>query len=1039
MDQQAQPYGLAARLSIGLTGFLFGAIVLGLFLADVQLRYNSVIDAAKKDTLNYANMLAEHTALTFGNIDRALREAETVRRNQLQGAYTEPDAAHWALRHIAQSSPALVAIGWTDAAGNLLAHSYDHAPPRASIADKAHFIAQRDHDAGLFVAPPYRSAASDRWLSAVSRRLNNPDGSFAGVVTAPIDQSYFNAFYRSVDLGSGGSITLVHRDGTILVREPAVAGAIGKSLAETTLFSGLLTRFDSGSLESVSPIDGVGRIVGYKSVPGLPLVVLVTRARAEVLARWQHSLYVFTPIVATIVLAVLIGTSLLLRQTRSLAAQTRALADSAASLEQTNIWFDAALSNMSQGLCLFDAERRVVIANRRFREIYGYPEELVRPGTALEQLLEHQSARLGDSGKTLDQLVAAVTSERNETFATRDGRVISIVRTPTPDGGWVATHDDVTEQKHAEQLVLAKAEELQLLNQRFDIALRSMSQGLCLFDAGQRLVICNERFREIYGYPEELVRPGTPLKTILAHLVSRGARQGDMTVDEYSEDLRNKHNETFFNLDGRIISIVRTPTADGGWVATHEDVTEQKRSERLLAERAAELKAVNERFDAAINNMSQGLCLIDADHRVLMSNHRFSEIYGLPPEMMQPGLSGQALIQEIAARGFTPDDMSVEEFEELAPDRRSQLIISEDGRTISIARTPIPGGGWIATHEDITERRRAERELAGNAAALKQANERFEVAINNMSQGVALFDAEQRIVVANRSYAELYHLAADQVKAGTTLQQILDYRLAAGTNFAVAPDVYRSVNVRKQHEVQELANGRIVSISRRMLSDGGWLTTHEDITDRAQSERRIAYMAQHDMLTGLANRAQFAEKLDEIRKRNDRHGSGYTLLMLDLDRFKAVNDTLGHAAGDQLLKEVAVRLKGSLRETDVLARLGGDEFAVIQDGEVDQRQAAITVARRIIEVIGKPFDLDGHRVSVGTSIGIAFAPEHGEDPDELLKRADLALYAAKGAGRNDYRIFGSDMVRITDAPSTAPEPARSPRKSRRGSAVGLSR
>jgi diguanylate cyclase (GGDEF)-like protein len=229
------------------------------------------------------------------------------------------------------------------------------------------------------------------------------------------------------------------------------------------------------------------------------------------------------------------------------------------------------------------------------------------------------------------------------------------------------------------------------------------------------------------------------------------------------------------------------------------------------------------------------------------------------------------------------------------------------------------------------------------------------------------------------------------------------------------------------------------------MSDGGWLTTHEDITERAQSERRIAYLAQHDVLTGLANRAVFTDKLNEASKRQKRHGAGFTVLMLDLDRFKAVNDTLGHAAGDQLLIEVAGRLRASLRETDVLARLGGDEFAIIQDGEADeQHHGAIIVARRIIDMIGKPFELDGHLVNIGTSIGIAFAPEHGIEPDGLMKCADLALYATKAAGRNDFRVFGSEMAAAqpadsdgVKAPPLAPsEPEPAPQAAGRSKALG---
>jgi diguanylate cyclase (GGDEF)-like protein len=198
------------------------------------------------------------------------------------------------------------------------------------------------------------------------------------------------------------------------------------------------------------------------------------------------------------------------------------------------------------------------------------------------------------------------------------------------------------------------------------------------------------------------------------------------------------------------------------------------------------------------------------------------------------------------------------------------------------------------------------------------------------------------------------------------------------------------------------------------MPNGGWLTTHEDITDRARNEQRIAFLAQHDLLTSLANRALFSERLEDAARRLQRHGTSFTVLMLDLDRFKNVNDTLGHSAGDQLLVEVARRLRSSIRDVDVLARLGGDEFAIIQENEKVQVEGAVALALRIIGLIQQPFDLGGHQVNVGTSIGISFAPEHGADAETLLHKADLALYAAKSGGRNAFRVFQPELTEAAD-------------------------
>jgi diguanylate cyclase (GGDEF)-like protein len=732
--------------SLAALGVVLSAATIVLFLTDLESRYRDRITGAKTDARSFATILAEHTALTFEDVDRVLLEAAAIR-----GKYTEPGAANTALQQLQKSSAVIVAIGWTDAAGNVLAHSYDRALPRSNISEMSHFIAQRDGASdGLFISPPYRSAAGNKWYSAASRRLSNADGSFAGIVTAPLDQSYFTKLYRSISLGSNGSVLLLHHNGQLLAREPIMESAIGKSYAHGPLLSEYLPRSEAGSYETVSVVDGVPRIAGYTAVRGLPLVILVSFARADVLAPWYQHLYTFGPLVVAIVSIILFGTFLLMRQTGSLAAQTRALANA---------------------------------------------------------------------------------------------------------------------------------------NARFDIAISNMSQALCLFDADKRLVISNSRYQEMYRLPDELVRPGTPLNRILQHYVDRG-ETSNLTVDQHVELIPTEPKQNYQPSDGREIFIQRKPLPDGGWVATHEDVTEQKRSEQLLAEKAAELEAMNVRFDIALNNMSQGLCM---------------------------------------------------------------------------------------------------------------------------------FDAEQKVVVSNARYGDIYHLDRDKIRPGTTLAQILEYRREKGTNFSgVAPDVYLTQNVKNRKEVQELADGRVVAIARHMMADGGWLTNHEDITERARNEERIAYLAQHDLLTGLANRALFSEKLDGAARRLRRHGTIFTILLVDLDKFKNVNDTLGHPAGDQLLVEVAQRLKSSLRDTDVLARLGGDEFAIIQENEKNQSEGAIALALRIIRLIEKPFDLNGNRVGVGASIGIAFAPEHGTDAETLLQKADLALYAVKSGGRNDFRVFQSELTAAAD-------------------------
>ncbi len=203
--------------------------------------------------------------------------------------------------------------------------------------------------------------------------------------------------------------------------------------------------------------------------------------------------------------------------------------------------------------------------------------------------------------------------------------------------------------------------------------------------------------------------------------------------------------------------------------------------------------------------------------------------------------------------------------------------------------------------------------------------------------------------------------------------------------------------------VERLTDGRSIAILHRPTPDGGYIATFEDITERLVAEERIKHLAHHDGLTDLPNRVAFYERIGSALS-HLRRSESIAVLSLDLDHFKAVNDTLGHPVGDLLLQAAAERMRSCVRGEDLVARLGGDEFAIVQVPS-EQPLDITALATRLIEVIGAPYDLDGHQVVVGVSVGIALAERRSDEPDVLMKNADLALYRAKADGGGVYRFF----------------------------------
>jgi diguanylate cyclase (GGDEF)-like protein len=289
----------------------------------------------------------------------------------------------------------------------------------------------------------------------------------------------------------------------------------------------------------------------------------------------------------------------------------------------------------------------------------------------------------------------------------------------------------------------------------------------------------------------------------------------------------------------------------------------------------------------------------------------------------------------------------------------------------------------------------------------------LDTAINNMSQGLTMFDRAGRLVLCNRRYIEMYGLSADVIKPGCTVRDVVEHRVATGSLGVSEAEDY--VNDRRTgiaqgrivSNVAELPDGRTIVVTRRPMQGGAWVATHDDITERRKAEAKIAHMAHHDALTDLPNRILLRQKLEQAYARV-RRGEHLAVLYVDLDHFKSTNDTLGHSIGDALLKAVADRLRGCVRKTDTIARLGGDEFAIIQSA-IEQPSDAAHLARRIREAVMAPYDLDGHHVLADASIGISIAPSDATNPDQLLKNADMALYGAKTDGRGTFRFFEPEM------------------------------
>jgi diguanylate cyclase (GGDEF)-like protein/PAS domain S-box-containing protein len=976
-------------------------------LITYNLRHRALVEN-EQALSNSALIIAKQIAHTFTAVETVqkgfyeeLSRLPTVNEETIENDLGRLDV-HLKLRDKAMGVPFVDSLAIFNAHGKLINFSRHWPSPDLNVADQDFFAALKD-DPGLasYLGAPMHESGSGGWVTHLARRIAGPNGEFLGVISASLNLRYLQNYFGEITSNPDSSFALFRNDGTLLARYPGDSIEIGRRFTNA-ISLGLVEHGDHGTGISEGVIDGYYRMVAAYRVTGYPLVASATKTTSAILAHWERTAKYIAGAAAFTIAIIAAFAFLFIRLFRNYQAleEARSERKRAEQLREQSLRFDVALNNMSQGLVMFDASSKLVVRNTRFVEIYGLSPDVVKPGLTLLDLLKHRKER-GSFGGDPDEYYAkllkqiAKRSLTKQNVPTPAGRIIQIVNQPMPDGGWVATHEDITEKIHAENEIKRQEEQL-------NAALDNIAQGVCMFDGSRRLIVCNKKYADIYGLTDDQTKPGTPIETILEYRIASGNAPEDHEAyvrDRLNEVALNRPYQVINRLrDGRYVSVVSQPMSNGGWVATHEDVTEARQREesfRLLFE----------------NNPAPMWVLDRKTLRFLAVNEAAVAHYGYSREqfmtMTVPDLRPSDDRERF--RGFLHG---------LAHDQFNENIgqhITADGSAIDIAvysRALTYNGrsARLAVIHDITKTVKTEAELRRTKIFLDAVIEHVPVPIVVRDvEGSGADVQASRFTLFNRAYEELTGDSRTRL-IGKTAHEIFPAQRAdmivRSDNEALQTG---RVVATPEHLIETLGHGqRLIKASKIAIRDESGeakylLTALDDITEQRRSEEHISYLAHNDSLTGLPNRASFLQHLNETLEQASKAGEQFAVMCLDLDRFKEANDVYGHLVGDGLLREAARRLQAAAEDA-FIARIGGDEFMLVVSGE-DPETTAGELGDRLIEAFNRNFEVDGHQIQVGLSIGVAVFPNDGAHAKTLIANADAALYQAKSEVRGSVRFF----------------------------------
>ncbi len=420
------------------------------------------------------------------------------------------------------------------------------------------------------------------------------------------------------------------------------------------------------------------------------------------------------------------------------------------------------------------------------------------------------------------------------------------------------------------------------------------------------------------------------------------------------------------------------------------------------------------RMQTMFENFPGGVALYDKSRRLVAYNEHLKDLLDLDENFLSSRPSFEEYFRMNAKRGeygtcdvdkMVKDRLSIMQKNE----RHQSERIRPNGTVLEIRGVPIQGGGYVSTYTDVTERKQIELKLREQERKAREKTHELEVMLHNMKQGVSVYDSETRLTLWNQQYIDLYRKPPIETMAGMTFRELVDYARQRGTfESDVVSDIDEMQERLRNGETIRVTfrsnTGRLIASLHAPTPDGGWVATHEDITEQEAAAERIQYAAHHDTLTGLANRAYFNKEIESAVLEAAEGEIGSALMMIDLDRFKAVNDSFGHGTGDRLLMAVGDRISSCTREGDLVCRLGGDEFAVIFRGLLHSEQTLSEIATRIVTKLATPFCFDNKTIQIGASVGISIIPNRSPNIEAILNAADRALYEVKRSGRNGFRF-----------------------------------